>query len=60
VKRLTADFKDNSDPLDCVAFRRLGGRRFEGVSGMTVGLACSADGRDHALAALKRLSGGDD
>jgi hypothetical protein len=60
VKRLTADFKDGGDPLDCVAFRQLGGRRFQGVGGMTVGLACSTDGRDHALAALKHLTGGDD
>jgi len=60
VKRFVADFKDGSDRLDCLAFRRLGGRRFEGVSGMTVGLACSASGRDHALAALKHLSAGND
>jgi len=59
VKRVTADFKDGSDKLDCLAFRRLGARRFEGIGGMTVGLACSEQGRDHALAALKHLTGED-
>ncbi len=57
VKRVTADFKDGNDPMDCYAFRQLGARRFEGVSGMTVGLVCSMLGRDKALSALKHLAG---
>jgi hypothetical protein len=57
VKRVTADFKDGSDPMDCLAFRQLGARRFEGVSGMTVGLVCSMSGRDKAMDALKHLAG---
>jgi len=57
VKRVTADFKDGSDPMDCYAFRQLGARRFEGVSGMTVGLVCSMLGSDKALFALKHLAG---
>jgi hypothetical protein len=57
VKYVTADFKDGNDPMDCFAFRQLGARRFEGVSGMTVGLTCSTLGRDKALNALKHLAG---
>jgi hypothetical protein len=60
VKRVTADFKDGSDPTDCLAFRKFGARRFEGVSGMTVGLVCSMLGRDKSLAALKHFAGEDD
>ena len=56
VKRVTADFKDGNDPMECLAFRQLGARRFEGVSGMTVGLVCSMQGRDKAMAALKHLA----
>jgi hypothetical protein len=57
VKQLTAKFKSDRAPLECIAFRMLGGRRFEGVSGMTVGLACSDLGREHAHAALKKFTG---
>ena len=60
VKRVTADFKDGNDPIDCLAFEKPGARRFEGISGMTVGLACSTLGRDKALKALKHLAGEDD
>jgi hypothetical protein len=58
VKRVTADFKDGNDPMQCYAFRQLGARRFEGVSGMTVGLVCSMLGPDKAMEALKHLAGG--
>lgn len=56
VKHVTAAF-ENDEPVECLAFRKLGARRHEGVSGMKVGFACSASGRDHALNALKRLAG---
>ena len=56
VKHVTAAFK-NDDPVECFAFRKLGSRRQVGFAGMTVGFACSAGGRDHALDALKRFAG---
>jgi hypothetical protein len=56
VKRMTAVF-EGDDPLECLAFRKLGARRGEGVSGMTVGFTCSAGGRDQAMAALKNFAG---
>lgn len=56
VKTVDATFK-SGDPMECVAFRKLGARRQEGVSGMTVGFACSANGRDRALDAMKRFTG---
>jgi hypothetical protein len=56
VKKVDASFK-SGDPMECVAFRKLGGRRQEGVSGMTVGFACSGTGRDHAVDTLKRFAG---
>jgi hypothetical protein len=55
VKHVTAAF-DNDDPVECLAFRKMGARRHSGVSGMMVGFACSASGRDHALTALKRFA----
>jgi hypothetical protein len=56
VKRVNVAFK-SGDPMECVAFRQYGARRQEGVSGMTVGFACSASGRDKAVDALKRFAG---
>ena len=56
VKPVTAAF-ENDDPVECLAFRKMGARRHGGVSGMMVGYSCSASGRDHALTALKRLAG---
>lgn len=56
VKRVNVAFK-SGDPMECVAFRQYGARRQEGVSGMTVGFACSAGGRDKAVEALKRFAG---
>jgi hypothetical protein len=55
VKRVSVTF-GHDDPLDCLAFRRQGGTRYSGISGVTVGLACSALGRDHAVAAVKHLA----
>lgn len=55
VKRVSVTF-GHDDPLDCVAFRRQGGPRYSGISGLTVGLSCSALGREHAVAALKHLA----
>jgi hypothetical protein len=56
VKTVDATFK-SGDPMECVAFRKLGARRQEGVSGMTVGFACSDSGREKALDAMKRFTG---
>jgi hypothetical protein len=56
VKRVNVAFK-TGDPMECLAFRKYGARRQEGVSGMTVGFTCSASGRDHAVDVLKRFTG---
>ena len=56
VKRVTVALK-NDEPMECVAFRKLGARRQQGVSGMTVGFACSGNGRQHAVDAMKRFVG---
>jgi hypothetical protein len=56
VKHFSATFENDKSPVDCVAFRRLGGRRFSGVGGMTVGIACSQGGRAQADDALKHFS----
>jgi hypothetical protein len=56
VKTVDATFK-SGDPMECVAFRKLGARRQEGVAGMTVGFACSASGRDRATEAMKKFVG---
>jgi len=56
VEHVTAKF--SGDPVECLAFRKLGGRRREGVSGLTAGIVCSMQGRDHAMEALKHFSGG--
>ena len=55
VKHVTVTF-ESGEPSDCVAFRKLGARRYEGVAGLTAGFACSANGRDHALDALKHFA----
>jgi hypothetical protein len=55
VKRVSVTF-GHDDPLECVAFRRQGATRYSGIGGITVGLACSALGRDHAVAAVKHLA----
>lgn len=56
VKHVTITL-DSGEPSECVAFRKLGARRYEGVSGLTAGFACSGNGRDHAFDALKRFAG---
>jgi len=59
VKHVTAVFK-NDDPVECLAFRKLAGRRGSGVSGVTVGFSCSADSRDKAMATMKSFIEQDD
>lgn len=54
VKRVTVRFKSD-DPVDCLAFRKLGARRYEGVGGVTVGLTCSYGGREQAHETLKKF-----
>jgi len=54
VKHVTVTF-ESGEPSECIAFRKLGARRYEGVAGLTAGFACSANGRDHAVAALKHF-----
>ena len=59
VKRFSAQFSGDKTPIDCIAFRRLGARRFEGIGGKTVGIACSMQGREYAVNALKHFTGKD-
>jgi hypothetical protein len=54
VKHVNIAF-GSGEPEECVAFRKLGARRYEGVTGLTVGFACSGNGRDHAVDALKNF-----
>jgi hypothetical protein len=56
VKRFSAVFGNDKEPLDCIAFRREGARRYEGIAGKTVGIACSMQGRDYAVNALKQFN----
>jgi len=58
VKHFSAKFRGDQEPLDCAAFRRLGARRYSGISGMTVGIACSLAGRDRTDEALKHFAEG--
>jgi hypothetical protein len=57
VKRFSAQFGSDKTPIECIAFRRLGPRRFEGIGGKTVGIACSVQGREYAFNALKHFTG---
>jgi hypothetical protein len=59
VKHVTVT-SNSGEPQDCFGFLKLGGRRYEGVSGLTAGYACSGSGRDKALDAVKRFAGGQD
>jgi hypothetical protein len=52
IRNVTVTF-DDGEPLECVGFRKLGVRRWEGINGLTVGLACSDDGRSKAFEAVK-------
>jgi len=55
VKHVTVT-ANSGEPADCIAFRKLGARRYEGVSGLTAGYACSGSGRDKALDAVKQFA----
>jgi len=59
VKRFSAVFGNDSEPIACLAFRRLGARRFEGIGGKTVGITCSAQGHEYAVGALKHFTNKD-
>ena len=52
VKYVNVTF-ESGEPEECVAFRKLGARRYEGVTGLTAGFACSGEGRSNAINALK-------
>jgi len=56
IKHVNVTF-ESGEPSECIAFRKLGARRYEGVSGLTAGYACSGNGRDHALDAVKTFVG---
>lgn len=49
----TGNFKDGGQ-LDCIAFRRMLNRRYDGYGRKVIGIAC-ADTRDRAIEALKQL-----
>jgi hypothetical protein len=59
IKHVTVT-SNSGEPADCIGFLKLGARRFEGVSGLTAGFACSAGGRDKAREAVKRFVGTQD
>jgi hypothetical protein len=52
IRNVTVTFSDG-EPLDCVGFRKLGMRRWEGINGLTVGLSCSDISRDKAFETVK-------
>jgi len=52
IRNVTATFKGD-EPMECVAFRKMGVRRYDGVNGVTVGVACSDTGRSKALETVK-------
>jgi hypothetical protein len=55
IKHVTVT-ADSGEPAECIAFRKLGARRYEGVTGLTAGYACSGSGREKALDAVKRFA----
>jgi hypothetical protein len=55
IKHVTVTV-NTGEPADCIAFRKLGARRYQGVTGLTAGYACSGNGRDKALAAVKQFA----
>ena len=57
VMHFSATFGSDKEQVECLAFRRLGARRFEGIGGKTVGIACSAENRAHAMDAVKHFIG---
>jgi hypothetical protein len=52
IRNVTVAFSSD-DEMECIAFRKLGARRYEGINGLTVGLACSDNGQARALEAVK-------
>jgi hypothetical protein len=52
VKHVTVT-AESGEPTDCIGFLKLGARRYEGVSGLKAGFACSGSGRDKARDAVK-------
>jgi hypothetical protein len=52
IRKVTATF-DDGEPMECIGFRKLGTRRWEGINGLTVGLSCSDDGTAKALETVK-------
>lgn len=52
IRKVTATFNDG-EPMECIGFRKLGTRRWEGINGLTVGLSCSDDGTAKALETVK-------
>jgi len=52
IRNVTATFKSN-EPMECVAFRKLGVRRYEGINGLVLGISCSDSGRAKALETVK-------
>lgn len=59
IKHVTVT-SSSGEPADCIGFLKLGARRYEGVSGLTAGFACSAGGRDKARDAVKQFVGEQD
>jgi len=45
---------ENDDPVECVAFRKLGARRYEGIGGFTLGLSCSYNGSEQSHHVMKQ------
>ncbi|GAB2177942.1 hypothetical protein DLREEDagr8_35000 [Dongia sp. agr-C8] len=54
VKHVTIT-SESGEPADCVGFLKLGARRYEGVSSLTAGYACSGSGRGKALEAVQHF-----
>jgi hypothetical protein len=54
IKHVTVT-SGSGEPADCIGFLKLGARRYEGVTGLTAGFACSGSGRDQARDAVKRF-----
>jgi hypothetical protein len=54
VKHMTVT-SGSGEPADCIGFLKLGARRHAGVTGLTAGFACSGNGRDQALDAVKHF-----
>jgi len=55
IKHVTVT-ANSGEPADCIAFRKQGARRYEGVTGLTAGYACSGSGREKALEAVRQFA----